>query len=138
MKVYAIDFDGTLSLDKFPHCGLPNTPLINLLKKLMEPPVENRNTWFVLYTSREGEYLEQAVEWLKKQGLVFDSVNSVPPGISNIDSCGKRKLVADLYVDDRAVTPEKFLQLHGRSGAYTRASKKIPYWLKPKNNSNIW
>lgn len=119
MKVYALDFDGTLSLAKFPHCGSPNVPLIKLLKKLMEPPVEDRGVWFVLYTCREGEHLEKAVEWLEKQGLVFDSVNSVPPGISKIDSGGKHKLGADLYVDDRAITPDKFLQLHGiPSGIY--------------------
>lgn len=112
-KIYAIDFDGTLSLDKFPYCGEPNILLIKLLKKLMEPPVENRDIWFVLHTCREGEYLERAIEWLKNQGLVFDSVNSVPLEISKIDTGGKRKLGADLYVDDKAITPENFLKLFG-------------------------
>jgi len=132
IRVHAVDFDGTLSLAKFPNCGSPNVPLINLLKKLTATPIEKRNVRYVLYTSREGEYLERAVEWLKEQGLVFDGVNSVPPDVANIDSTGKRKLVADLYVDDRAVTPERYLNLHGTSGAYVRAGGRRPPWLRPK------
>jgi len=98
-EVIAVDFDGTLSLGKYPEVGPPNEQLIALLKDLMR---DSPRPSYVPWTVRQGKELEAAIGWLKKLGLVFDTVDGSP--------C--RKLPATLYVDDRAITPGEFLRLH--------------------------
>jgi hypothetical protein len=110
----AIDFDGTLSYGKYPACGPGNEALITLLKKLLALPPEERN-YFVLWTSRTGNSLQAAIEWLGLQGLVFDSVNELPELLKNTMS-DTRKIPALYYVDDRAIGPEEFIKMCG--GAY--------------------
>jgi trehalose-6-phosphatase len=104
-KVIAVDFDGTLSMGKYPACGPANNELVALLKKLLADPSEAR-PYYVLWTSRTEAELENAVAWLREQGLVFDGVNR-PPKETAADYT--RKIWADLYVDDRAITPENFI-----------------------------
>ena len=107
-KVIAIDFDGTLSMGKYPACGPANTKLVELLKRLMADPSEVR-PYYVLWTSRTAAELEKAVIWCGEQGLKFDGINK-PPKETAADYT--RKMWADLYVDDRAMTPENFMALH--------------------------
>jgi len=106
-RVYAIDFDGTLSLGKYPTCGPQNKDMCDVVKKILSIPVKKRNIWLVLWTSRNGKELKDALDWLKEQGIVFDSINSKPNNIS-LFSDNTRKLSADLYVDDKAITPDNF------------------------------
>jgi hypothetical protein len=110
-QIIAVDFDGTLSLGKFPDCGPGNESLISLLKKLISRPIEDRN-YYVLWTSRSGEYLQNAVLWLHSQGLTFDAVNCIPPELLN-DLGDTRKIPALYYVDDRAIAPESFIDMWG-------------------------
>ena len=110
MDVIAVDFDGTLSLGEFPQCGPANKRLIEILKRMMSPnPDYPKCTWFVLWTSRAGIYLEEAVHWLKSQGLAFDSVNGIPPGVKSFPDTA-RKLFADVYIDDKAISPIEFIK----------------------------
>jgi hypothetical protein len=104
-KVVAVDFDGVLSLGKFPQCGPANDDMIGLLKRLIADSSPYR-PFYILWTSRSGAYLDEAVEWLQEQGLVFDFVNKQP---YETPKNYTRKILADLYVDDRAITPEQFL-----------------------------
>jgi hypothetical protein len=109
--VIAIDFDGTLSYGKYPACGPGNEALINLLRKILAFPPEERN-YFVLWTSRTGDSLQAAIEWLGLQGLVFDSVNELPELLKETMS-DTRKIPALYYVDDRAIRPEEFIKRWG-------------------------
>lgn len=95
--IWAIDFDGTLtSGGKFPYIGKPNVSLIELLKMAKLQGVR-----LILWTSREGNYLNEAIEWCKDHGLEFDAVNDNLPEI--IERCGNsRKVIANLFIDDRA------------------------------------
>jgi hypothetical protein len=53
----------------------------------------------ILWTCRQGKPLEEAVEWCKTQGLVFDYINENPPDrIAIWGDC--RKVYADIYIDD--------------------------------------
>ncbi len=108
-KVIAVDFDGTLSLGEYPACGPANQPLIKVIKKLLSEPPETR-PYYILWTSRTGTDLEKAVTWLKNQGLVFDGVNKHP---KETKANYTRKVFADLYIDDKAITPEHFIDLFG-------------------------
>lgn len=95
--IAAVDFDGTLSLDSsYPHIGRFNTDLFEALMKL-----KNIGYLIVLWTCREGKELNEAVEWCKMNGLEFDAINENPP----IIPFKSRKVVADIYIDDRAYAP---------------------------------
>ena len=95
--IVAVDFDGTLSLDsQYPNIGRFNTHLYEALMKL-----RSIGWSIVLWTCREGKELKEAVEWCKMNGLEFDAINENPPEVP----FKSRKVVADMYIDDRAYMP---------------------------------
>lgn len=103
-KIYAVDFDKTLNLaEKYPDFGQPNIELIEILKERRAAGDK-----IILWTCREGELLNQAVEYCKKHGLEFDAVNDNLP--ENIEFFGNncRKVWAHHYIDDRSWKPEWF------------------------------
>ena len=92
----AVDFDGTIVEHEYPKIGKPIPFAIDVLKKLQ---YEDHHM-LILWTVREGTLLDEAVEYCKNKGLEFYAVNknfheeTLEPGIS-------RKIVADIYIDDR-------------------------------------
>lgn len=99
-RVIAVDFDGTLCVDRYPEIGEPITRTILYIKKCKE-----LGDIVILWTCRQGEYLTAAVEWCKRQGIVFDYINE--NANHNVAQYGgdTRKIYADLYLDDKAVSP---------------------------------
>lgn len=97
-KVIAVDFDGTLCVNKWPKIGEANTELI---AQLIE---EKKNgAAIILYTCRQRKLLTDAVKWCKEQGLKFDRVNDNLPERIRAFKGDCRKISADVYIDDRAV-----------------------------------
>lgn len=95
--IAAVDFDGALSLDsQYPNIGRFNTSLCEALMKL-----KGIGWHIVLWTCREGKELKEAVEWCEMNGLEFDAINENPPEVP----FKSRKVVADMYIDDRAYMP---------------------------------
>lgn len=94
--IIAVDFDGTIVEHEYPKIGKPIPFAIDVLKKLQ---YEDHHM-LILWTVREGTLLDEAVEYCKNKGLEFYAVNknfpeeTLEPGIS-------RKIVADIYIDDR-------------------------------------
>lgn len=101
----AVDFDGTLCSDEFPEIGRPNTYLISLLKRLKA----DYGVKLILWTNREGELLEKAVKACEGWGITFDAVNANLPERMAKYGNDCRKVGADLYIDDKAITPSDFL-----------------------------
>ena len=103
-KTIAVDFDGTLCEYAFPGIGKQTESQKNLMKKLIN--IRNSGHKLILYTCRgdNEEYpcLTDAIEWCKKNGLEFDSVNENIAGFVK-KSGFSPKPVADLYIDDKAV-----------------------------------
>lgn len=95
-KVYAIDFDGTLCFSKWPELGPPNKPLIEIMKEK-----QARGDKIILWTCRTGKEIDDAVEWCKEQGLIFDAVNTNIPEIIELYGEDGRKVSADYYIDDK-------------------------------------
>lgn len=97
MKI-AFDFDGTL----WDHQGVsgPNHVLIAAAKAL-----KAQGHRLILWTCRyEGAGLEDAVRCCTAMGLTFDAVNDNLPEVK--EGYGNpRKIVADVYVDDRGAHP---------------------------------
>ena len=94
----AVDFDGTIVEHKYPAIGKELPFAIETLKTLAEEGHK-----LILWTSRDGELLDEALKFCKDRGLEFYAVNSnYPPGALFGDSrANPAKVIADLYIDDR-------------------------------------
>lgn len=93
--VIAVDFDGTIVEDQYPGIGKPIIFAFDTLKKLQQ-----KGHRLILWTYRKGRPLEEAVEFCKKNGIVFYAVNSSFPE-EEYDGSYSRKIHADLFIDDR-------------------------------------
>ncbi len=87
-----VDFDGTVSVHKFPNIG---EPVPNAIETCLALQADKHK--LILYTMRCGDYLEQAVQWSKEHGLIFDYVNKSPGQFKWSKS---PKVYAELYIDD--------------------------------------
>ena len=97
--IYAVDFDGTLCRNAWPEIGEPNLELIRFLKQAKTNGAE-----LILWTMREGETLNQAVEWCRQYGLEFDAVNDNMEQLKAAYGNNPRKVYADYYIDDHNMT----------------------------------
>ena len=104
--ILGIDFDGTLVKHAYPEIGEPNLLLINKLKSLKE-----KGHKLILWTCRDKEELQAAIEFCKSIGLFFDVVNDDLPEIKKNFKNKSQKVYADIYIDDRNFTIEEFLNL---------------------------
>lgn len=93
--IYAVDFDGTLCESAWPGIGAENAALIAFLKREQESGAK-----LILWTMREGRYLEEAVAWCKDRGLTFDAVNDNVQALKDNYGNNPRKVFADKYIDD--------------------------------------
>ena len=100
-KILAVDFDGTLSFGNYPECGKPNTKLIDWLKQCKKDGCR-----LILWTMREGEYLQNAVDWCRKYGLEFDAVNDNLEEMKVKYNNNPRKIYCDHYLDTTNIIPD--------------------------------
>ena len=97
-KAIAIDFDGCLCTEAFPEIGEPNWPVIQRAKQ------EQRDgSGLILWTVREGQLLQDALDACKRWGLTFDAVNESLPDWIEAYGNRPRKVGASEYWDDRAI-----------------------------------
>lgn len=99
MAVYAIDFDNTLAYTRFPEIVAPNKKIVALARAL-----KAQGHRIILWTSRAGRDLTEAVEWCRAQGIVFDAVNEQLPEQIKRWGNDTRKIYADFYIDDKAMS----------------------------------
>ena len=95
----AVDFDGTIVENCFPEIGEERPFAVDVLKKFQK----EQHHVLILWTVRNGEYLDEALKWCEERGLVFDAVNTHcfeegEPDSSAYFSC---KVNAHLFIDDR-------------------------------------
>lgn len=93
--IYAIDFDGTIVANAFPAIGKLNPVAENFIRSL-----KVRGDKWILYTMREGEYLQQALEFLAINDLSPDAANDNLPEICGFYGNNPRKVFANIYIDD--------------------------------------
>lgn len=97
--IIAVDFDGILCEDKFPEIGEPKYQIISYIRQLIDKGHE-----VILWTVRNGQELEDAINWCNDYGLHFCAVNDQAPS-NKAAYAGKyetesRKVYADVYIDD--------------------------------------
>lgn len=94
--IIAVDFDGTIVEHEYPRIGRERQFAVAALKQLKAD-----GHILILWTYREGQRLEEALEWCRKRGLEFHCVNSNDPFA--VPAGGPRKIHADIYIDDRNI-----------------------------------
>lgn len=100
---YGVDFDGTLSFGLWPEVGPANRELFDFLIRK-----QRQGDKLILWTCRAGEPLELAVDFCRKNGLVFDAVNDNLPEVVERYGSNSRKITCDYYIDDRAVHADEY------------------------------
>ncbi len=95
----AVDFDGTIVEHRYPEIGAEIPFAIDTLKMLT-----NERHKLILWSVREGELLDEAVEWCRKRGLEFYAVNNDYPEETRANNPSfSRKLKVDMFIDDRNI-----------------------------------
>lgn len=91
----AVDFDGTIVTHDYPEVGKPIDNCIETLKKL----VSNGHK-IILFTMRTGDKLQDAVNYLKEEGITLEGINENP---AQAKWSSSRKVYAHIYIDDAAL-----------------------------------
>jgi histidinol phosphatase-like enzyme len=102
-KILAIDFDGTIVEDKYPHIGELKDGAKYYINKFKEDGYK-----VILWSSRNGIPLLKAIEFLTKEGITFDEYNNSCR--ENVAKYGEdtRKIFADVYIDDKCIKMRPF------------------------------
>lgn len=124
----AVDFDGTIVEHRYPAIGKERPFAIATLRQLQN---EQPDLHLILWTVREGQLLQDAIEWCASRGLQFYAVNSnYPDEEPSPTSAGQgcRKVTADIYIDDRNLGalpswPEIYRMVTGKETATTKSSQ---------------
>lgn len=99
MATIAVDFDGTIVTHEYPKIGREIPFATETLKMLIRD--QHR---LILWSVREGELLQEAVDWCKERGVEFWAVNKDYPEESyENNNHFSRKLKADYFIDDRNI-----------------------------------
>jgi hypothetical protein len=93
----AVDFDGTIVEHEYPKIGKPKIFAFQTLKEL-----QKQGNLLILWTYRVGKYLDEAVEFCRKNGIEFYAVNKSYPE-ETYDQSISRKINADVFIDDRNI-----------------------------------
>lgn len=96
-KVIAVDFDGTIVEHAYPAIGKEMMFAFATLKAL-----QKKGHKLILWTFRDGQALEEAVEYCRQNGVEFYAVNKNYPE-EKFDLSMSRKINADIFIDDRNI-----------------------------------
>ena len=89
LHIIACDFDGTLCESAYPDIGKARDDVICY--------IQSRRCFgdkVILWTCRTGKLLDEAVEWCKEHGLIFDAVNENLPEMIELFGGDTRKIFA--------------------------------------------
>ena len=99
----AVDFDNTLFTSNGTEILAPIWKTINYCRAVRE-----KGHILILWTCRNGIYLQEAIEACKKVGLEFDYINeNTKENLEFYGGIDNRKIWADIYIDDRAMRPQE-------------------------------
>ena len=91
----AVDFDGTIVEHKYPAIGRELPFATDTLRRLTADGHR-----LILWTVREGQLLDEALEWCKERGVTFYAVNRDYPE-QEFGEGVARKIKVDVVIDDR-------------------------------------
>ncbi|MBC1615349.1 hypothetical protein HB904_04070 [Listeria booriae] len=108
-KYFAIDFDGTIVQDKFPHVG---ELLIGAKETLVK--INEAGGQITIWTCREGQEKQECIEFLKANNVPYDFINCNHPDLIKKFGIDCRKIGADIYIDDKSMLGKEisWLEIH--------------------------
>ena len=116
--VIAVDFDGTIVEHRYPSIGRELPFAIETLRKL-----QSEHHKLILWSVREGRFLDEAIAFCRERGLEFYAVNrDYPEEEKGLNNHFSRKLKVDLFIDDRNLGG-----LRDLSTIYEMVSKRLSY-----------
>jgi hypothetical protein len=123
----AVDFDGTLCEYAFPEIGSQSPEQVELTTLLIN--LRQSGHKLILWTNRgdneQYKSLTEAVEWCKQRGLEFDAINQNLPNQKKLSGYSP-KIMADYYIDDKAIT----------FGSDTQSRRRVLNFLLNESNTN--
>lgn len=137
----AVDFDGTIVTHEYPKIGEELPFATDTLKMLIR-----EHHKLILWTVREGELLDEAVNWCHERGVEFYAINKdYPEEKKEWNNHFSRKLKVDMWIDDRNIgglpdwgtiyqmvrdrsTWEEVLEQRNSSFEQTEAPKRKKKW----------
>lgn len=98
MAIIAVDFDNTIAREEWPFIGdlLPGAR--DVINKL-----HDQGHKIIIWTCREGEYAEEAIEFLEREGVKFDLFNNNCEDRMEKYGWDSRKIGCDISIDDRDI-----------------------------------
>jgi hypothetical protein len=95
----AVDFDGTIVEHDYPKIGREIPFATDTLRMLIKDQHK-----LILWSCREDQLLEDAINWCRDRGVEFYAVNKdYPEEKVEYNNHFSRKLKADLFIDDRNI-----------------------------------
>ena len=99
MAIIAVDFDGTIVEHRYPEIGKEVPFATDTLRMLI-----NDQHRLILWTVREGELLQEAIDWCHERGVDFWAINrDYPEEEAEKNNHFSRKVKADYFIDDRNI-----------------------------------
>ena len=97
--IIAVDFDGTIVEHRYPEIGKEIPFATETLRQL----IQDRHK-LILWSCREGQLLQDAVDWCHERGVDFYAINNdYPEETPESNNHFSRKLKVDMFIDDRNV-----------------------------------
>lgn len=132
----AVDFDGTIVEHAYPEIGREMLFAFETLKAL-----QDKGHRLILWTFRDGQYLEDAVNYCKERGIEFYAVNKSFPE-EEFDLSLSRKIQCDLFIDDRNLGgfpgwSEVWQMLHPDSGEFLHKLKNTEAHYNFRNKQSL-
>ena len=96
-RIIGVDFDGTLAISRgtYPEITGEITEIIDYVTE-----EQAKGAKLILITMREGKDLDDAVQWCKDRGLVFDAINDNLDIMKEFFHSNPRKIFCNEYLDD--------------------------------------
>lgn len=132
--IIAVDFDGTLCHSSWP--GVEDLDLVGIytLKEF-----KANGGRLILWTCRNGQDLQDAIDACAEKGLLFDAINENDPEHIKMweaehgESQYSSKVYADLYIDDKAMMTYEGIPWR-RVHQYINGGDKGDFWLWYNDN----
>lgn len=136
-KTIAVDFDGTIVEHAYPRIGKEMLFAFDTLKAL-----QRKGHKLILWTFRDGQMLDDAVEYCRQNGVEFYAVNKSYPE-EEFDLSISRKINADLFIDDRNVGgfpgwSNIWQMLHPEGGEFSHQLKNAEAHYNYRQNESIF
>ena len=123
----AVDFDGTIVEHRYPKIGREKPFAIQSLQQL-----QRDGHRLILFTSREGDLLEEAVQFCHERGLDFYAINSNEPE-NALFPRRTAKVIADIYIDDRNLGGlpdwDEIYRIIGQKRLERQRRRKVRSWF---------